>query len=141
MCDYSLTEMRNRLAADGDELLVHRFPSGSLGLRSGRRRLPEVLFPSAVVAVCVPPGARLALHDIPVALQRRFRIGSSETVTFVQQSLEVFRHRDAVRFDNGSEALLQDLAPGQRVIVLTLDLENQRHPGRETEPGLASPRL
>lgn len=127
MCDYSLAEMRSRLAADGDELLVHRFPSGSLGLRSARRCWREILFPSAVVAVCIPPGAQLSLQDIPAALQRCLRVGSRETVTFVQQSLEVYRHRDAVRFANGNEVLLQDLAPGQRATVLTLDCEAKHH--------------
>jgi len=127
MCDYSLAEMRSRLAADGDELLVHRFPSGSLGLRSARRCWREALFPSAVVAVCIPPGAQLWLQDIPAALQLCLGIGSCETVTFLQQSLEVYRHRDAVRFANGSEVLLQDLAPGQRATVLTLDPEAKHH--------------
>lgn len=28
MCDYSLFTMPNRLAAEGEELVVHRFPTG-----------------------------------------------------------------------------------------------------------------
>ena len=34
MCDYSLHTYPNRLAADGEELVVHRFGAGSLGLAS-----------------------------------------------------------------------------------------------------------
>ncbi len=34
MCDYSLHTYPNRLAADGENLVVHRFGAGSLGLAS-----------------------------------------------------------------------------------------------------------
>jgi hypothetical protein len=34
MCDYSLMHYPNRLAVNGDELVVHRFLSGSIGLAS-----------------------------------------------------------------------------------------------------------
>ena len=34
MCDYSLTGIPNRLAVEGEELVVHRFRTGSLGLAS-----------------------------------------------------------------------------------------------------------
>lgn len=121
MCDYSLTEMRSRLAADGDQLLVHRFPSGSLGMKPARCRWREVLFPSTVTAVCVPPGARLQLQDIPAHLGSQLGVGAEETVTFVQKSLEAYQHRDAVRFANGAELMLQELTPGQRVAVLSVD--------------------
>jgi hypothetical protein len=43
-----------------------------------------------------------------------------EEVTFVEQTLETFRFRDAVRFSNGQEILLQRLQCGQRVEVLSL---------------------
>jgi hypothetical protein len=32
MCDYSLMMVRNRLAVEGEELVVHKFKSGSVGL-------------------------------------------------------------------------------------------------------------
>jgi hypothetical protein len=70
--------------------------------------------------VCVPPGARLLLRDIPHDLQQRLDVGAVEEVTFVQQSAEVFRYRDAVHFANGREILLQHLHCGQRVDVLSL---------------------
>src|SRR5205823_1117308 len=34
MCDYSLMGVPNRLAQEGEELRVHRFPTGTLGLAS-----------------------------------------------------------------------------------------------------------
>ena len=34
MCDYSLMNVPNRLAQEGEELVAHRFPTGSLGLAS-----------------------------------------------------------------------------------------------------------
>src|SRR5262245_48338732 len=34
MCDYSLASIHNRLATEGEELVVHRFCSGTLGLAS-----------------------------------------------------------------------------------------------------------
>jgi len=32
MCDYSLAHFPNRLAVEGEQLIVHRFDSGTLGL-------------------------------------------------------------------------------------------------------------
>jgi hypothetical protein len=40
--------------------------------------------------------------------------------SFVQLSAEAFQYRDAVRFNNGREVLLQGLTCGQRVEVLRL---------------------
>ena len=34
MCDYSLMAVPNRLAQEGEELVAHRFPTGSMGLAS-----------------------------------------------------------------------------------------------------------
>ena|SRR5882724_5000110 len=42
MCDYSLHGIRNRLAEEGEVLVVHRFFTGSKGLTS-----PEYLKPTA----------------------------------------------------------------------------------------------
>jgi len=132
MCDYSLAELSNRLAVEGEPLLLHRFSTGSMGLKSRRRRLRELLFPSSVVAVCIPPGARLILEDVPEALQQQLGVGATEPVTFVQRSLEARAYRDGVRFANGKEILLQQLAPGQRVLVLSLECEDS--PSNAAEP-------
>lgn len=124
MCDYSLAGSANRLAETGDQLMVHRFPTGSLGLVSARRRLREVLFPSLTVAVCVPPGARLLLFDIPQRLRQQLEASDTEIVTFTQRTFEAQVHRDCVRFSNGREVLLQELHCGQRVTVLSLGCDD-----------------
>src|SRR5215831_6640116 len=120
MCDYSLAGLPNRLAVEGEQLVVYRFRTGAIGLASSCLGLKHVLFPSSVPAVCIPPGARLRLHDIPPWLQQRLGVGEIEEVAFVQQSAEAFTYRDAVRFANGKELLLQFLRCGQSVDVLSL---------------------
>jgi hypothetical protein len=120
MCDYSLAHFPNRLAVDGEQLVVHRFKTGTLGLAPACFSLKQIFSPDSTPAVCVPPGARLLLQDIPERLQQALNVGSVEEATFVEQSADAFRYRDAVRFGNGREILLQQLAFGQRVLVLSL---------------------
>src|SRR6267154_498641 len=145
MCDYSLMAVPNRLAQEGEELVAHRFPTGSLGLASpadlnrandtptpARHTLWCVLKeffnpPKAepVPAVCIPPGARLELQDIPVRLQHDLGVGPVEAVTFSQLSAAVNSYRDAVRFSNGREVRLQELREGQFVRVLDLSMATE----------------
>lgn len=87
----------NRLAVEGEQLIVHRFGTGSMGLASPRdlklttplREQRKNLWarlhgfvnppePAAVRAVCVPPGARLILEDIPRSLQMALGVGLIE---------------------------------------------------------------
>jgi hypothetical protein len=133
----------NRLAQEGEELVAYRFPTGSLGLASPcdvKRaasppqartaktiwaRLLEFFNPprtEPVCAVCIPPGARLRLEDIPIRLQHEYSVGPSEDVTFTQISAQPNAYRDAVRFANGREVRLQELREGQRVMVVDLSL-------------------
>ncbi len=128
MCDYSLAGIPNRMALEGEELVVHPFPTGALGLASPKIPLGRLWFAKATPAVCIPPGARLLLRDIPMNLQRAYDVREAEEVTFVQQSAEAYRYRDAVRFQNGREILLQRLTCGQRVDVLDLSSD---HPEAE----------
>src|SRR5580700_7244977 len=101
MCDYSLMAVPNRLAQEGEDLVAHRFPTGSLGLASpadlkrvttappARRswwcEIRDFFSPPQVApvpAVCIPPGSRLELQDIPVRLQRDLGVEAAELVTF-----------------------------------------------------------
>ena len=130
MCDYSLAGLRTRLAVEGEELVLFRFPTGSLGLTSPAeleahckefRGWQHRFDPREVpCAVCIPPGACLLLHDIPDHLQKQLGVGVVENVVFTQRSSEVGRHRDGFRFTNGQEILLQRLAERQRAAVLSL---------------------
>lgn len=142
MCDYSLMAVPNRLAKQGEDLVAHRFPTGSLGLASPAdvKRIADPPVPARrslwcavkeffnppktepVPAVCIPPGARLELHDIPVRLQHEIGVGPVELVTFTQISAAVNSYRDAVRFRNGREVRLQELREGQRVRVVDLSM-------------------
>ncbi len=142
MCDYSLMAIPNRLAVSGEDLVVHRFEPGSVvGLASAcdlrkrrehRRVQPHGLWPRvkdffnppdapAIPAVCIPPGARLLVQDIPRTLQHEcgFQEEAEEAV-FTQITAAVNTFRDAVRFQNGVAVLLQRLVEGQRVRVLDL---------------------
>lgn len=129
MCDYSLAGLRTRLAVVGEELVTHRFPTGSLGLttpaelelhRPGNGWWPTIDPTQVACAVCIPHGSRLSLRDIPERLQQRLGIGAAEEVVFIQMSAETGRYRDAVRFSNGQEILLQRLVEGQHAGVLCL---------------------
>jgi hypothetical protein len=139
MCDYSLMMMDNRLAVEGEELVAHRFKSGSTGLvslldftnwqiRRPRRiwqRLRECFSsqtePGPVV--CIPPGARLRLHGGELC----------EKATFTQISPESSRYRDALLFDTGDILILQSLREGQRMTVLRL------FSAESVEPDIAQP--
>lgn len=138
MCDYSLAHVPNRLAVEGEQLVVHHFDTYTLGLAPAHRTLWDMLLHPNPPAVCVPPGARLRLRDIPQAWGQRHGLAADEEVTFVQLSAEAFIHRDAVRFVNGEEILLQRLQCGQRVDVLSLDLQEPAASNAEVDCVAAS---
>lgn len=153
MCDYSLHGIKNRLANEGEQLFVHKFRTGSKGLASvtdlknlekpepapagagvwakfkcwleSQRRWINDDVKRALPAVCIPPGARLQLDGIPAPMQKQFGVGTREQVTFVQLTAEPFRYRDAIRFNNGQEVLLQKLADGLKVEVVSLALPEE----------------
>jgi hypothetical protein len=129
MCDYSLAEVRTRLALEGEDLTVYRFPTGTLGFTSPAelQHRPELRgwrswfsVRQVPCAVCIPPGAQLMLRDIPARLQSSLGLGMEEEVVFVQVGMDAGRHRDAVRFRNNQELLLQRLAEGQRACVVSM---------------------
>jgi hypothetical protein len=140
MCDYSLHSLPNRLAVEGEQLLIHRFPTGTMGLASPSDLCPPAELPDQtrtrwwqrviswlsvsdekpIPAVCIPPGAQLVLRDIPQRLQQQFGVSDEEAVTFTQLSADAYSYRDAVLFNNGREILLQKLTEGQQVDVLCL---------------------
>jgi hypothetical protein len=157
MCDYSLMSIPNRLAVEGEDVVTYRFRSGSIGFASESdvRKMAGSNDPRArgfwlsprsfstnsplaepVCAVCVPPGARLLLQDIPEHLQQNLKVASCEEVTFVQMGMDAYTYRDAVRFESGLEIRLQDLIPGQRARVLQLSSEQPGESVPYERPGV-----
>ncbi len=154
MCDYSLHGLPNRLAQEGEDLVAHRFPTGAIGLTSPAElcRMADSTKPQKkgfwsliksafmppgmpeIPAVCVPPGAKLRMLDIPANLQTELGVSAREEVIFTQTGLSPHTYHDAVRFSNGRQILLQLLREGQRVQVLSLALD-------EHEPEFARLRL
>lgn len=141
MCDYSLMLFPNRLARNGDELMLRRFSSGSLGLVScadvqqiAAKRdhsfwgaLKDFFLPEPEpVAVCIPPSSSLKLRAIPRRWQMELEVQAEEEVVFRQIGAEARTYRDAVQFRNGRIVRLQELQQGQRVTVLNIgDLQPQ----------------
>jgi len=136
MCDYSLHGIENRLAREGEVLVIHRFYSGSKGLTSPGYLKPTITSSGILAAikrmfsayaqpcaVCIPDGARLVLHGIEPALRRAHDLASVEPVTFRQLSANDYAYRDAVEFKNGLKVRLQDLEIGQLFEVLSLSSE------------------
>ncbi|HKD04516.1 MAG TPA: hypothetical protein VKB79_01325 [Bryobacteraceae bacterium] len=138
----------NRLAVEGEQLVVHRFSSNSLGLVSpgdlkpphreetserrsfwaGMREIFTSSETCTIPAVCVPPGALLALDAIAERLRRRYGLNVQEEVRFEQLTAEPYAYRDAVVFQNGTKLKLQELSEGQRVTVLALTSSQQEEP-------------
>jgi len=143
MCDYSLMSLPNRLAVCGEDLVVHRFVSGAVGLatlaevcraqqkleppRGFWKKVKQFLYPPeppSCTAVCIPPGAHLLVRDIPEALQRLAKTENTvEEVVFTQTDTVGFR--DTFQFPNGTEVLVQRLVEGMRVTVLSLSSEER----------------
>ena len=158
MCDYSLCGIPNRLAVEREELVVYRFSTGSIGMASLadlrvceqiRKAVPRKTFWQAVKAffeepsqiatppaVCIPPGARLIVRNIPEDLQRRFRISQEEEVVFTQLSSEFNSYRDAIRFRGDCQVRLQDLREGMPVQVLSLECAPEYAPPAVTVDSL-----
>jgi hypothetical protein len=138
MCDYSLQGIRNRLAEQGENLVVHRFQTGSKGLTCPVD-LHQVEKPPNWIAalkqffaglpeecaVCIPDGARLWLSGISTHIQSRYGVSAEEGVTFRQLSADDATYRDAVEFRNGERVRLQELDEGQSCRVLALSSEEQ----------------
>jgi hypothetical protein len=113
MCDYSLELYRSRPAAREEQYTLHRFPSGTMGFVAGG---------DCETAVCMPAGARLRLEGINETVQRAFSVGPAEEVTMTRLEVTGHAHRDAVRFANGCEVLLQSLNAGLSARLADRDL-------------------
>jgi hypothetical protein len=159
MCDYSLMGVPNRLAKEGEDLILHQFPTGTRGFTpcapgaeasSNWRNTARVFLKALLgvpearkVAVCIPPGARMLLLDVPLDLRAAENVPRDAEVTFTQLSAQAYAHRDAIRFENGHELLLQFLDEGQRIRILEMDPtgEAEALPERVEAFGIATRRV
>ena len=107
MCDYSLEAYRSRPAEVGEKLTLERFPSGSMGFTTG---------PACDLAVCVPADTTLRLEGIGEAVRQACGVSAVEEVTMTR--LEGGPYKDAVRFSNGTELLIQRLDRGLSAMVV-----------------------
>jgi len=129
MCDYSLEAYQSRPAAVGEKLILGRFASGSMGFASGT---------VCDTAVCILPESRLLLQGIGEGTQKAHGVGAVEEAVLIR--LKRGAYKDAVRFSNGAQVLLQHLDRGLTAVVMTqgaeLDDPSRREPAVVREPGL-----
>jgi hypothetical protein len=143
MCDYSLYALPNRLAEDGEQVVLYKFGTGSIGFASTLdvasqktvtctrweafcADLKGFLLPrttSGVPAICMPPGTRLALCEVPARIQAEHSLHSGDTVTVTEITTQSYAYRDALFLSNGKCVLLQELPVGLEATVLSTALE------------------
>ena len=107
MCDYSLESYRSRPAQVGDQCETSRFPSGSIGLM-----VPG----DCHTAVCLMANTKLRIEGVSEDLQRTYGVDAAEDATFIRRDRGSYR--DAIRFANGAEVLLQQLGVGVKIRVV-----------------------
>ena len=107
MCDYSLEAYLSRPAEEGEKLTLERFPSGSMGFTTG---------PACDLAVCVPTDTHMLLQGIGETVREACGVGAIEEV--VMTRVEGGPYKDAVRFSNGTEILLQRLDRGLTAVIV-----------------------
>ena len=115
MCDYSLELYRSRPATEEEQYTLRRFPSGTMGFTAAR---------DCETAVCIPADARLRLTGIGEAAQQAYSVKPIEEVVMTRIEGGAYAHKDAVRFSNGREVLLQSFNAGMtaEVVAFTSDL-------------------
>ena len=127
MCDYSLESFARRDAQAGDQLRTEKIGGyGSVGLVA-----PD----APQTAVCLRPGTRLIVSDVPANLQKAWDIGQVAIATFQQRDVTLSkglwgrdgRYRDGVRFDGWDRPfiLFQEFPAGLAISVETVPVEAQ----------------
>jgi hypothetical protein len=89
----------------------------------------------SIPAVCIPPGTRLLVRDIPAKLRHECGLPEAEEAVFTQMTATAITYRNAVRFRNEVEVLLQRFAEGRGVRGLDTSSTEER----ETAPNEQQP--
>jgi hypothetical protein len=131
----------NRLVADGEQLVVQKFPNGSVGFVSAigvsRIELTQIAAPKGSLwqrlkrllrdgpggslplsEVLVPSGTYLILRDIPSSIQQTYGLRDEEGAVLEGSPAET-PCPGMLRFNNGAQIRMQELR-GQLVEVLSL---------------------
>jgi hypothetical protein len=117
MCDYSLQNVRSRLAKVGDKLVTRDFGTGTRGFAAADE---------LELAVCVMPGTELAFAQDVACLPSGLlgwnkKTTNQRTAIFRQINKDKTRaHHDALEFPDGRTELLTLLCEGQEATVLQL---------------------
>ena len=115
MCDYSLHNVKSRLAKVGDKLTTRDFGTGTRGFAASE---------DVSVAVCVLPGTELSFAD-----EVRCDCVWPWIINVIGHKTAIFRqinqdnratHHDALEFPDGQIVLLTFLTEGQQATVLQL---------------------
>lgn len=147
MFDSSESGSLSRLARSGELLLTYRFQNMRIGLASAKdvessprfaveRRVRTWWFArtqrsgvrgksNSIPPVHISPGTLLRMSHIPPELRRRLALQNVEDVCFFQHAGDCEFYRDAVRFSNGSEVLLQSLPEGVHFVPFSMTQEEQ----------------
>jgi hypothetical protein len=151
MCDYSLMNLQNRLADEGEILITHKFSTGSIGFVSPEElrnaQPPSQCVPSglwskarawftspartAVTPVCIPPGARLKVQSIAENVRSVLDTAPGDVVVFTQTTATWNQFRDALRTGGKREVILQSVGEGLQVQVVSLALPDETQPTPE----------
>ena len=67
-----------------------------------------------------PAGRSVDVAKYSLRVREEFNVTAVEPACFVQTNSNVYQYRDAVRFSNGREALLQGLPEGIKVSIISL---------------------
>jgi hypothetical protein len=140
---YSLHPARNRLAREGEELVVQRLDNGSLAfisvseLEQLRQKQDSfwadlldclLLRTSARISVVsIPPGAHLLLRNVPSRVQESLGIAESQEVVLTAISGRAYSYRDALILPDQTKVLVQDLCEGIEATVLCLSSDISAH--------------
>ena len=142
MCDYSLHTYPNRLAADGEDLVVHRFGAGSLGLAS-----PADLAP--VISACKTAQRTVVVASQSMVSRTKSEMGSREArsrrLYSARRPLGSVGHSEELaartgRRRNGGSAVRRDHGRGEHLSRRGSFQERPPGPvaataGRTTRPG------
>ena len=115
MCDYSLESIKSRDAVEGEDLVAHRFNTGTVGFISKDDPDCAVCCKSGVEMTCYIEGAFNTGKDWNDI--EKVTLTGETPVVFHTLIIEGLRHKDGLILPDGKFLNLQKLLEGMRVTV------------------------